>query len=195
MVNSNELKAILDFTFLDRESFIRKHCDAINELVEEQDNIQPISKELERQLKNLVRTHGVHEVIAAFQRAVESLSPSSVQKLSETEENSLLTRERWRARASRFEKPPAFIRRVYGDLIGKGLTQAHLRRTDKDLYQALVNWQQKNELPADLDLHNRRAETERNITDFGIIEPATPEAAKAMHAVALRALRRFGLHY
>lgn len=48
--------------------------------------------------------------------------------------------ELWSNRLGRKENPVAFIRRVYAQWIGRGLTRAHIRAVDRPLYRALGVW-------------------------------------------------------
>jgi hypothetical protein len=51
------------------------------------------------------------------------------------------------------ETPPAFIKRVYGEWEGRGLTKKLIRGLDPALYRALYGWLQRgNVMPSDLDL-------------------------------------------
>ena len=61
------------------------------------------------------------------------------------------------------ESPPNFIKRVYGDWIGKGLTRPAIRQLDPKLYQALATWTRRHgeldfELPSKSDDVNRWAD-------------------------------------
>lgn len=60
--------------------------------------------------------------------------------------------ELYRNRQDRMEKPPGFIRRVYGRWLGAGLIRADLLKLDRPLYQALQNWLRHNDMPDWLDL-------------------------------------------
>ena len=48
--------------------------------------------------------------------------------------------ELWQGGRGNPETPPEFVRRVYGEWLGKGLDRAHIRNLDRPLYQALDNW-------------------------------------------------------
>ncbi|MDW6025883.1 hypothetical protein SAZ10_29395 [Mesorhizobium sp. BAC0120] len=82
--------------------------------------------------------------------------------------------ERYADRADRSENAVAFIGRVYQPWLGKGLTQAHLGRLDKQLYMALHNWLRHNPLPPDLDLPKKSEVVSRQVasTDPAMIREA-----------------------
>lgn len=50
------------------------------------------------------------------------------------------------------EDPPTFIKRVYAEWVGHGLTKADIRHLDPRLYEHLYTWLKKNPMPADLEL-------------------------------------------
>lgn len=91
------------------------------------------------------------ELSTAQQRAVQKVSKTT----------------RWRDRENRWEQPPEFIRRNYGQWLGIGLTQAHLR-ADVDLYNALQNWLQKNSLPDDFGLPSKKELTNKMAAAMGL---------------------------
>jgi hypothetical protein len=70
----------------------------------------------------------------------------------------------WLERRNKKETPIDFIRREYGEWLGRGLTKAHLR-ADMSLYQALKHWLKKNDMPPDVDLPTKRAMTDRELAD------------------------------
>jgi hypothetical protein len=57
---------------------------------------------------------------------------------------------------SKQETPIGFIRRVYADSLGRGLTQSDIRRLDFDLYRALQNWKQRHAWPSDFPLGTKQ---------------------------------------
>jgi hypothetical protein len=61
------------------------------------------------------------------------------------------------------ETPPAFIKRVYGEWEGRGLTKKLIRSLDPTLYRALYNWlrQPGNVMPPDLDLPTIEEQNDR----------------------------------
>lgn len=61
------------------------------------------------------------------------------------------------------ETPPAFVKRVYGEWLGHGLTRAHIRQLDPTLSKAIDNWLSKpgNEWPADIDLPTLKEQNTR----------------------------------
>ena len=59
------------------------------------------------------------------------------------------------------ESPPEFVKRVYGDWLGKGLDRAHIRNLDHSLSTAIDNWSRKNEWPEDIDLPTRSEQNRR----------------------------------
>lgn len=63
----------------------------------------------------------------------------------------------WKYRENRGISPIDFIKTVYKDCYGKGLTQQHIRRLDKGLYDALhQRLHFRPEERADLDLPTRK---------------------------------------
>ncbi|PQA86026.1 hypothetical protein [Hyphococcus luteus] len=78
--------------------------------------------------------------------------------------------ELYRDRKDRSEKAPDFIKRVYSDFIGKGLSKAHIRQLDRGLYQALYNWLKDNELPVDLPLPMKSEITDRRLAALSNIQ-------------------------
>lgn len=66
----------------------------------------------------------------------------------------------WSRRRDRFQKPPKFIKEVYGKWLGKGITQAHLT-IDAALYNQLSKWLVENELPSDFGLPTMKEVTEQ----------------------------------
>lgn len=71
----------------------------------------------------------------------------------------------WREREDWHQTPIEFITDVYGWWLGRGLTRAHLRPLDKDLYQALVNWlgRKGNRAPKSFDLPTKSEQYSRKI--------------------------------
>lgn len=68
-----------------------------------------------------------------------------------------------------------FVRKVYGDWIGNGLTRAHLRQLDRRLYQTFSTWifRMGDRLPE--DLASFRDDPERvgvELADAGILHPS-----------------------
>lgn len=64
--------------------------------------------------------------------------------------------------AGALETPPQFIKRVYGEWEGKGLSKRLIRQLDPTLYRALYNWLQRgNEMPANLDLPTVEQQNDR----------------------------------
>lgn len=81
----------------------------------------------------------------------------------------------WLQRADRSQTPPAFIREHYRPWLGKGLTQAHILRLDRSLYNALHKWLRSNPMPPDLDLPTRKQWNDRALAAMG-----TPTAAQSL---------------
>ena len=77
----------------------------------------------------------------------------------------------WMDRSDRKETPPDFIKRVYAQRLGNGLTQAHILHLDKKLYFAFHKWLRSNPMPADLDLPTRKQVNDRKLQELGV----TPE--------------------
>ncbi len=71
------------------------------------------------------------------------------------------------------EKPPAFVKRVYGEWLGQGLTRAHIRKLDPKLAAAINNWlsQPGNEWPADVDLPTLKEQNTRIIEELTSSRP------------------------
>jgi hypothetical protein len=67
----------------------------------------------------------------------------------------------WKADKQDGETPPAFVKRVYGEWLGKGFTRATLRHLDPPLAQAMTNWLRHNEMPADVDLPTLKEQNTR----------------------------------
>jgi hypothetical protein len=72
------------------------------------------------------------------------------------------------------ETPPAFIKRVYGEWLGKGLDRPTVRRLDPALSQALDNWLRKNDMPPDVDLPTVR---ERNAREIAALKGSTNDSS------------------
>lgn len=90
----------------------------------------------------------------------------------------------WLERENRKETPPEFIKREYAPWLGRGLTQAHIRRLDKSLYMALHKWLQSHDWPADLDLPTRKELNDRQLAAAGL--PADPAQADARSREQMR---------
>lgn len=154
-------------------------------------------QKLERDVHALVARHGTAAVLAAF-RAVEQEAaartsataekPAS-RELSDKDIEALAKREKWADRDPR-EPVEDFLRRVYGDVLNKGMKQEHLRKIDSKLY----DYVRKQDLPADLGLTNRWSVSEALIEKLMLPSPQTPDEARAIQAFALRWLRKFGAH-
>jgi hypothetical protein len=67
----------------------------------------------------------------------------------------------WKVDRAAVETPPQFIKRIYGEWLGKGFTRADLRRLDPPLSQALDNWLRKNTMPEDIDLPTLKQQNDR----------------------------------
>ncbi len=111
-----------------------------------------------------VRSDEVRSLLThAILRAVEEAPDRTISKQPQAP---LEGRERWALRADLREKPQDFIRRVYGDRLGRGLTQADIRRVDGQLYQALHNWLRKNALT--IELPTRTEAVDKKLSLFGL---------------------------
>ena len=53
-------------------------------------------------------------------------------------------REKYRHRIDKKEKPIEFIKRVYGEFVGYGLTRSHIKKYDPPLYNSLSVWLHRN---------------------------------------------------
>jgi hypothetical protein len=144
--------------------------------------------ELEQQKaknKSINEERAFHKIALAIQDVFEET------QLDDAQRRQLLTRifrvfaapqivlpqtapERYTDRADRSENAVAFIARVYQPWLGKGLTQAHLGRLDKQLYMALHNWLRHNPLPPDFDLPKKSEAVTRELasTDKAMIREA-----------------------
>lgn len=60
--------------------------------------------------------------------------------------------EFYKERVDRKENPVAFIRRVYGPWLGRGITRPQLKHLDVALYQGLYRFLRDNEEPTDIEL-------------------------------------------
>jgi hypothetical protein len=93
----------------------------------------------------------------------------------------------------KLETPPAFIKRVYAEWEGRGLTKKLVRELDPTLYRALYNWLQRgNQMPDDLDLPTIAEQNDRVIDGLlkqGSERDASSFAAKEIVRVQ-SALRR-----
>ena len=69
----------------------------------------------------------------------------------------------WKADKLAGDTPPEFIKRVYGEWLGKGLDRPTVRRLDPSLGQALDNWLRKNDMPPDVDLPTAKERNAREI--------------------------------
>jgi hypothetical protein len=95
------------------------------------------------------------------------------------------------------ETPPAFIKRVYGEWLGKGLDRAHIRNLDRPLYVALDNWLRQHDMPLDVDLPTRKEQNSRWVERIeaeglgAVIRPGSPaEIAKEAQRLAAAQRRR-----
>lgn len=59
------------------------------------------------------------------------------------------------------ETPPSFIKRIYGEWLGQGLTRADLRGLDGQLYGALSHYLRTAEMPKDVDLPTLKEQNDR----------------------------------
>jgi hypothetical protein len=81
--------------------------------------------------------------------------------------------KKWLDRVDKRESPVDFIRREYGELIGK-ISRPDIKRMDKSLYAALHNWiSEHGELPADLDLPTKKQQNDRKLEKLGKIRSPT----------------------
>ena len=87
------------------------------------------------------------------------------------------------------ETPPQFIKRVYGEWLGKGLDRPTVRRLDPALGQALDNWLRKNDMPPDVDLPTAK---ERNAREIEQLRAAsrTGDIKDVVGSFTLREARR-----
>ncbi len=73
----------------------------------------------------------------------------------------------WKSEKQKGETPAAFIRRVYGEWEGKGLTKNLIRQLDPALYRALYNWTSRgNEMPPDFDLPSLQEQNDRTVAEI-----------------------------
>jgi hypothetical protein len=64
------------------------------------------------------------------------------------------------------ETPIDFVRRVYVESLGHGLTQSDIRRLDYDLYRALQNWKQRYGWPSDFMLPTKQSKNEMLLSSY-----------------------------
>lgn len=67
----------------------------------------------------------------------------------------------WKADKQPGETPPSFVKRIYGEWLGKGFTRATLRHLDPPLARAVDNWLRTNEMPLDIDLPTLKEQNTR----------------------------------
>lgn len=95
----------------------------------------------------------------------------------------------WKAAKLPTDTPPQFIKRVYGEWLGKGLDRPTVRRLDPSLGQALDNWLRKNDMPPDVDLPKAK---ERNAREIEQLRAAsgTGDIKDVLGSFTLREARR-----
>ena len=95
----------------------------------------------------------------------------------------------WKADKLAGDTPPEFIKRAYGEWLGKGLDRPTVRRLDPALGQALDNWLRKNDMPPDVDLPTAK---ERNAREIEQLRAAsrTGDIKDVVGSFTLREARR-----
>lgn len=96
------------------------------------------------------------------------------------------------------EKPPDFIKRVYGpdglNVLredGTGLTQAALKQLDEHLYRALHNWLRNNDLPTDVPLPTKSEAISSEAARLGLVVDGEGDPAESERVTRLlRTLER-----
>lgn len=86
--------------------------------------------------------------------------------------------EKWRDRKNRNETPPDFIYRVYAPYLNRGLTRAHIRSLDFQLYERLNTYISKGgQTPPDFAL---RLPTKRQVNDLKLSDFLSKSGATQM---------------
>lgn len=90
------------------------------------------------------------------------------------------------------ESPPEFVRRVYGEWLGQGLTRAHIRKLDPVLSTAINNWLKKPgcDWPADVDLPTLKEQNDRLVEAMKNDQPANLTLRDARRLEGLLHTRR-----
>lgn len=130
-------------------------------------------------VRRLVREAGFEELLAEERRPLADVDRSRLKAmLVDGPDFSVKPPARWHDRTDRNESPPDFIRREYAPWLGQGLMQAHIRRHDRELYQALAGWQQRmGKLPPEFGLPTRKDMTDRLLAENVPFDEATLVAA------------------
>lgn len=105
-----------------------------------------------------------------------------------------LAPEIYARRKNRDETPIGFVRRVYGEWLGNGLTSADIRQLDPNLYLHLKVWICTKGEPEGLDLPSKKARIDRLIGALGIGGPSDAgrlilERLRAAHKVRVKKAR------
>ena len=87
-----------------------------------------------------------------------------------------------------------FIKRVYADWLGHGLTRAHLRDLDLPLYNALATWTRRHG-PGDLDLPTKKELNDRLLAGGSFERPDLDKAARERLRLYNAARYRAGLKH
>lgn len=85
--------------------------------------------------------------------------------------------------------PPGFVKHFYGAWLradGSGLTRAHIKHLDPQLYTALANWLRHSDLPADCPLPTKSAQTDRLAELHGLSDRQPGQRTPGMVAAAIR---------
>jgi hypothetical protein len=104
---------------------------------------------------------GLHATVA---RLVDEVSPSVPKGAPEL----------FSGRTDRRENPVGFIKRVYAQWLGRGLTMAHIRQLDYKLYQSLRVWLHHNGRPHDFDLPTKKRRNDMLMRALGDPDPCDP---------------------
>src|ERR1700722_4943556 len=124
-----------------KENMIRSTIQKFNEVSKDEDELLDL-------LRDLLESAGYPNGLPSSDTSRTSGEPSRAP-------------EKWADRNSRSsENPVTFIKRVYADWLGLGLTRAHLRDLDLPLYNALATWTRRHG-PGDLDLPTKKELNDR----------------------------------
>lgn len=81
--------------------------------------------------------------------------------------------ELYKHRLDRYEKPHAFIQRVYAEWYGRGLAKNHLLSLDRSLYFALARQLGRHGCPEGFDLPTQKELNDRFLADMGLEDGET----------------------
>lgn len=112
------------------------------------------------QLRSFIEERGT----SGLPNALKSIFPEVAKSVAPPSDPAILPKAppaTWKEHKQPGETPPSFVRRVYGEWLGKGFTRATLRHLDPPLAQAMTNWLRHNQMPADVDLPTLKEQNTR----------------------------------